>query len=216
AHAPDRADQAASLASGTSGAGESSGLSFVDADELVEHRERLLAVALEGIAADDRAVAATVADGAGIVIARTLALLGTPGEDDDPPAVEGGLHAVADAGGRARDVDLVLLVDLLGLGLFEMVGRELDLDDMCAEKGGHLGGIGGDVDRGLAILGEVFTARIGPDDGGEPLGGRLLAHGRDLLEHVEAGGGARIDGEADGGAAEAKRVIDARGDRLVL
>jgi hypothetical protein len=39
-------------------------LALIDADDLVEHVERLVARALEGVAADDRAVGATVAQAA--------------------------------------------------------------------------------------------------------------------------------------------------------
>jgi len=97
-----------------------------------------------------------------------------------------------------------------------MVGRELDLDDMRADQRRDLRGIGGDVDGGLAVLADRLAARIGPDHRGDALGGGFLAHLHDLFVHVDLRIRARVDGEADGGAAKAQRIIDAGGDSLVL
>src|SRR3569832_1267847 len=71
-------------------------LALVDADELVEHRQRLVARALEGVAADDRSFAAAVADVARVLIDRVGALGRTAREDVDPPSGEARLHHVRD------------------------------------------------------------------------------------------------------------------------
>src|SRR3546814_9453342 len=55
-------------------------LALVDADELVQHGNRFVARALEGVAADDRAVAAAVADVARVLIDSVRALGRTAGE----------------------------------------------------------------------------------------------------------------------------------------
>jgi hypothetical protein len=97
-----------------------------------------------------------------------------------------------------------------------MVGRQLDLDDVRAQQRGDLRGIGGDVDRRLAVLRHALAARVGPDHRGDALGRGLLAHGADLLEHLQRAIRAGIDGEADRRAAQPERVVDAGGDGLVL
>src|SRR5258708_16999446 len=89
-------------------------LAFVDADDLIEHLERLVARPLEGVAADNRAVAAAVADGAHLVHDAILVLRLAAREDDDAAAVEAGLHDMAIARGGAGDVDLLRLVNLPG------------------------------------------------------------------------------------------------------
>ena len=160
---------------------------------------------LEGVAADDRAIAAAVADGAGLVIDAVEILGRAAGEDDDAPAGEARLHDMGDALGQRADLDLLLLIDLLRLGLLEMGRRRLHLDDMGAEQGGHMRGIGGDVDGGLALLRDA-AARIGPDDDGEAAILGLLGELADLLHLVEGRIGAGIDGEADGRAAQPQRV----------
>src|SRR5581483_12018191 len=67
-------------------------LAGIDLDQLVQHLQRVLARALEGVAADDRTVAAAVADAARLVVDAVEILRGTAGEDDDALAVEAGLH----------------------------------------------------------------------------------------------------------------------------
>jgi hypothetical protein len=58
-----------------------------------------------------------------------------------------------------RDVDALRLVDLLGLGLLQVVGGKLHLDDMRAEQRRDMRGIGADVDGGLAVLGQIASPR---------------------------------------------------------
>ena len=123
---------------------------------------------------------------------------------------------MAHAGGLVGDVDLLRLIDLLGFALLQMVGRELHLDDMRAQQRRHMRRVSAHIDGQLAGLRQRFAARIGPDHGGDAVGFRLAAHLRDLLEQFDAGRGARIDREADRGAAEPQRVLDAGGDRLIL
>ena len=105
---------------------------LVDFDDLVEHGQGLLLRPLEGVAADDRAVAAAVADRAHLGEDAVEVLGLAARKDDDAPAVKGGLHDMADACGGSGDVDLLLLVDRLRRGEFEMLGRRLDLDDVRA------------------------------------------------------------------------------------
>ena len=97
-----------------------------------------------------------------------------------------------------------------------MVARQLDLDDVRAEQRRHVGAIGGDVERELALLRDVAAARIGPDDRGDADRLRLGRKLADLLDHLEIVVRAGIDGEADRRAAEAQRVVDPAGHRLVL
>ena len=134
---------------------------LIDLDDLGQHVQRLLLRSLEGIAANDRAIAAAVADCSHFGEDAVEVLRLAAREDDDATAVEGGLHDVADARGRGRDVDILLLVDRLCRRQLEMRGRRLDLDDMRAELGGDLCGIGADVDRGLALTRQVAAARVG-------------------------------------------------------
>ena len=73
---------------------------------------------------------------------------------------------MGDAVGQGIDFDRIGLIGFFGGGQFEMGGRRFNLDDMGAEKGRHMGGIGDDVDRRLALFGQVAAARIGPDHHG--------------------------------------------------
>jgi len=62
----------------------------------------------------------------------------------------------------------------------------------------------------------ITTRPKGPDDHDEAEGLGLLGHLADLLDHLVGVFGARVDGEADRGAAEADGVHDGAGDRLVV
>src|SRR3546814_12685378 len=77
-------------------------------------------------------------------------------------------------------------------------------------------GVGADVDRRVAVLGQIAAARVGPEHDGEADRASLQGDLANLLDHLELVFGARIDREADRGTAEAQRVIDRGGDRLIL
>src|SRR3546814_8574432 len=79
------------------GAGVTSFLVLVDAHELVEHRQCLGARALEGVAADDRAVAAAIANVARVLIDRIGPLGSATRKHDDAAAIEARLNDMADA-----------------------------------------------------------------------------------------------------------------------
>src|SRR6185437_2118692 len=146
-----------------------SALALVDANPAVEQLQRLVARALEGVAADDRAVAAAVADGARLGEDAAVVLGLAAGEHDDAPPVEAGLDDMAIARRGRGDVDLLLLIDLFGGVELEEVGGRLDLDDVRAQERRHMRGIGADVDRRLALLRQAAAARIGPDHHGEAM-----------------------------------------------
>ena len=75
---------------------------------------------LEGVAADDGAEAAAVADGASLIEHRfVIILLGAAGEDHDAVTIKGALDNVADALGERSDRDAHLLVDFLGFRLLD-------------------------------------------------------------------------------------------------
>ncbi len=121
---------------------------------------------------------------------------------------------MAHARGQGGDVDLALEIDLLRRLELEKLGRQLDLDDVRAEERRHVRGIGADVDRRLALPRQRAAARIGPDHHRQPVRLGLATDLGDFLHHVVGGIGAGIDGEADGGAAQAQRVLDAPRHRL--
>src|SRR3546814_5324208 len=62
---------------------------------------------------------------------------------------------------------------------------------------------------------QAAAAHIGPDDRGEADRLGLQDQFAQLLHLVERHVGGRIDGEADGRAAESQRIVDAGGYRLV-
>src|SRR5262249_10152764 len=105
-------------------------------------------------------------------------------EDHDAPTIERALHDVLDALRDRADRDALLLVDLLRLGLLDVRGRHLDLDDVRAELRGAVCRVGDDVDRGLAFLRESRAARIGPDDDREAGLLRLDREAAELLVHL--------------------------------
>src|SRR4029077_14259031 len=65
---------------------------LIDLNDLVEHGQGLLLRPLEGVAADDRAVGAAVADRAHLGEDAVEVLRLAARKDDDAPAVKGGLH----------------------------------------------------------------------------------------------------------------------------
>ena len=111
---------------------------------------------LEGVAADDRAESAAVADGAGFIEHCIVAVfLGAAGEDHDAMAVEGGLHHMPDALGQRGARHVSFFVSLLGLGLLEVFRGQFHLDHVRAQFRGNVGGVGGHVQRRLALLGKA-------------------------------------------------------------
>src|SRR5207249_3556811 len=198
---------------GPSACAPSLGLPRVDVHDRLEELDRLLARPLEGVAPDDRSEAAAVPDAPDLVEDRGGVLRLPAGEDHDAPAVEGALHHVPHPLGERRDRDALLVVDLLGGRLLDVRRRQLHLDDVRAELAGDLRRVGDDVDRGLALLGEPRAARVGPDDDGEALPLGLLAERPDLLVHRVPQGRSGIDREADRGAPEPERLVDAARER---
>src|SRR3954467_13304787 len=83
-------------------------LAEVDVDDLVQHLQRGFLRTLEGIAANDAAVGAAVADAAHLLEHAVEVLRLAAGEHHHAPAVEGGLHDVLDALGKRRAVDLLV------------------------------------------------------------------------------------------------------------
>jgi len=80
----------------------------------------------------------------------------------------------------------------------------------------HLRSIGADVDSGLGGAIEVRTARIAPDHDGETGGLGFCGQFSQFLHLGEREFAARIDRETDSGATQPKRVLNARGNRLIL
>src|SRR5271154_4572378 len=97
-------------------------LPLKDLDDAVQHVERFRFWPLKGVAPDDRAVGAAGIDRPYLTQDAAEVLGFAAGEDDDALAVEGRLHDVTDARRRGRDVDVLLLVDRLRRGQFEMRG----------------------------------------------------------------------------------------------
>src|SRR3989338_1923572 len=93
-----------------------SGAALVDFDQLGQHIQSILALALERVAPDDRAIAAAVADRARIVIDRIRALCRPAREHHDPPPGKACIHAVLHPRLLLCDVDLFLFINLLEIG----------------------------------------------------------------------------------------------------
>ena len=191
----------------------------VDVHHGSEELERLRAGALEGVATHDAAEAAAGCDARTSWSSSFGVLRLAAGEDHDALAVERALHHVPHAVGQGLRRDRVLLEDLLGLGLLDVVLRRLDLDDVRAELAGDLRRVGDDVDRRLALLARCPRRADTPR---RPSEGRTsFASSDELAEffvHRVAGARARIDRVADRRAAEAHRVLHARrhrADRLL-
>ena len=112
-----------------------------------------------------------------------------------------------DAVPQGLDRDLVVLVDLARLRLLDPRRGELDLDDMRAELGGDVRGVGHHVHRGLPVLAQPRAPGIRPDHDREPRPLGLLGDLPELLVHLAAVGRARVDGVADPAAPEANAIM---------
>src|SRR5215470_9841932 len=183
-------------------------LAGIDLHHRAEELEGARLRALEGVPPDDGAEPAAVPDGAVLVVERLLAFVGgAPREDDDTSLVEGGLHDVADTLGQGGDGHRRLLVGLLGLPMLDVLGRRLDLDDVRSQLGADLGRVGDHIDARLPRLADGRTPRVRPDHGGKAVSLALRDHLAALLVHGLGVGGAGIDGEAGGHAAQPERVL---------
>src|SRR5579871_3572949 len=170
----------------TMSAGAFSLTGSIDLHDLAQQPQGIRFGALEGVAPDDRAEAASLFDGAHLVEERRILLLGAAGEDDDAPPVEGALHNVADPLGQGFDGDTLALVDFAGFVLLDMGGGQLDLEDVRAQLRGDVGRIAGHVNGRLALLAQARPARVGPNDDGQAVALGLGGVGADLLVHVIA------------------------------
>src|SRR5438034_1287520 len=153
------------------------GSALVDPDDPVEQLQGVRLLALEGVAADDRAEAAPLVDAADLVEHGVVRLGRASGKDDDPAAVEGALDDVTHPFGGSLHRNLLFQVDLAGGLLLDVRGGKLDLDDVRPELGGDLGGIAGDVNGGLPLLAQTRAARVGPDHDDQPVALGLLGVG---------------------------------------
>src|SRR5207253_2577551 len=134
---------------------------LIDVHHLPQELDRLLARALERVAAHDRPERPAIAQSPDLRQDLLGALRLAAGEDDDALAVEAALHHVPRPVGERLPGDVVLLEDLLRFGLIDEISRRLHLDDVRAELAGDLRRVASDVHGGLAFLvGDAFAARI--------------------------------------------------------
>ena len=131
-----------------------------DIDQLAQQRHGIGVGALERIAPDDRAIAATIADGFGFFEQAVLALFTTTREHHNSASTKAAMHHMTHALNQRTARNVMGLVDFLGFGLVKMVGRQFYLDDMCAQQGNHVGGISHDVKAGFSVFADAFAARI--------------------------------------------------------
>src|SRR5438876_5607440 len=145
-------------------------LAGIDLHHRREELERPRLGPLERIPPDDGAEAAAVPDGPVLIVEGLVVLVGgAAGEDDDAPPGEGRLDHVAHPLGQRRGRHGSLVVRLLGLRLLDVLGGRLDLDDVRAQLGGDLRGVGDHVDGRLALLADRRAARVGPDNRGQAI-----------------------------------------------
>src|SRR5712691_8177718 len=186
----------------------------IDSSDRPEQLERVGFLALEGIAPNDGPKPASVADRSDFFEEGVVVFLGGPaGEDHDAAPVEGGLHNVSDPIGQCFDRNLLRLVHLLRRRLFQVIGRQLHLDDVGAQLSRDLGRIGDDVERRLAFLADLAAAGIGPDHERQAMPFGFFPDLAGLLVHALAVRRPGIDGEPHRHAAEPQRVAHAARDR---
>src|SRR5450759_2805806 len=183
----------------------------VDVHDLVQELDGLVVRPLEGVAPLDRAEAAAQG-GLLVLLEHFVDALGRAArEDHDAAAGEGALDHVGDALGERVGLDAGLLHHLACRVELDVRARWLDLDDVCTELGGDLRRVGTHVDGGLALLAEPGAPRVAPDYDHEAGGLGLECELAQLLVHLVAVRGTRVDGETDGGAAEPQGILDAGG-----
>src|ERR1700680_1411900 len=100
---------------------------FVDAHHSVEEFECVGLLALEGVAANDRAEAAAITNAAHLVEERLIGGGCAAGENDDAATIEGALHNMTHALRQGRDGNLILLVDFLRFGQLYFCAWQLHL-----------------------------------------------------------------------------------------
>jgi hypothetical protein len=83
-------------------------------------------------------------------------------ENHDASPVEAALDHMTYAIGELLKRNVVGLIGLLRLGLFEMRAGQFYLDDVGAELGRYLRGVGDHVECGLAVFADARATRIGP------------------------------------------------------
>src|SRR5690606_14206598 len=164
----------------------------------------------------DRDETATVPNGTGVLEQRVCAPGWPTGKNDDPPSSKRRLNDVGDAIAGEGEIVVHHLVGGSRLGLLDVGAGQLYLDDVGAQKRRHVRSIGNDVEGGLALLGELGTARIGPEHHGKAKGLGLGGGGTHLLDHLVLLIGSRIDRIANGGTSQLKRVPWRRGHRLIV
>src|SRR5216684_1718216 len=118
---------------------------------------------LKGVATDDRAEAAAIADGTRLIKELLVSGGGTTGEDDDTPAIKRALDDVVDALGLGCYGHFVFLVGFLGLRQFHLRAGQLDLDDIGTHLGSNLGRVCNHIYSRLTLFTKAAAAWIGPD-----------------------------------------------------
>src|SRR2546423_36693 len=94
---------------------------LINAHHCTKELESIFLLALERVAANDRAETASIANGTGFVEELLIGSVGTTGENHDTAAIERTLNYMMDTFCQGRDGDLILLVDFLGLGQFDLL-----------------------------------------------------------------------------------------------
>src|ERR1700677_200823 len=185
--------------------------SGIDGDDFAEELQGLVFVSLEGIAADDGTETAALTDGGDFLEDSVVGNGGAAGENGDAAAVEGALDNMLDAFGEGGEGDFFLFVNFARGLLLELVGRQLDFDDVRAQFGGNVGGVAANVEGGFAGFAQGGAPGVGPDDDGQAVLFGLGDGFAQLLVHGDGFGGAGINGKPNGGATEAQGVLNSAG-----
>src|SRR6266700_2951452 len=130
-------------------------------------------------------------------------------EDHNSSPPKAAFHHMAYPLRQGADWDLFLFINLAGWLLFDVRGRQFDLDNVCPELCRDMSCIAAHIDPCFAFLAQARSSRIGPNDNRQARFLRLFSVSSNLAVHLQTMAGTGINGEADADTAKPQRVLHA-------
>src|SRR5207249_6261303 len=136
-------------------------------------------------------------------------------EDHNPPPSKAALHHMTNALRKRADGNLFLLVNLACSLLFDVRGRQFDLDNVCPKLCRDVSCIAAHIDPGFAFLAQARSSMVGPNDNRQTRFLRFFSISSNLAVHLQTMAGTGINGEADADTAKPQGVLHTASQGLV-